>query len=390
MDVEREGHATRVDPGTSQVAFPGPLVPSREDAALAVALTVLILFESSTHDGGLSPAVVLMTLPLAWRRLQPLLVFGLITMGAVVASAAPYVGLAAVMIAAYSVGAYARHRLVSLGVLVATATAIVAIYGSHAMPDVPAVLGPYLLIVPLWVAGQAISTRQMRADAFEDRATRLEREQEAATQAAIAEERGRIARELHDVVAHSVSVMLVQAGAARHILGTAPDQARESLLAVEASGREAMADLRHLLGVLHDDGEGMTLAPQPGAEQIESLVRRVGEAGLPVALRIEGQPRPLPPGINLTVYRIVQEALTNALKHAGLARTEVILDYRAAELKIEVLDEGNDPCDNGRHGHGLVGMQERVALYGGTLEAGPRLERGYAVRAWLPLGGVGT
>jgi signal transduction histidine kinase len=299
------------------------------------------------------------------------------------------VGITAVMIAAYSVGAHARYRLLSLGVLVATATAIVAAYGNNALPPVPAYLGPYLLVVPLWVAGHAIRTRQQRADAFEDRATRLEREQEAATRAAVEAERGRIARELHDVVAHSVSVMLVQAGAARHVLDTAPEQTREALLAVEASGREAMADLRHLLGVLNDDGEGLALAPQPGIEQIESLVRRVGEAGLPVVLRIEGQPGPLPPGINLTAYRIVQEALTNALKYAGLARTEVVLEYHTSELKVEVMDEGTGHYgrEDGEQGRGLVGMQERVALYGGSLEAGPRLERGYAVRAWLPLDG---
>jgi signal transduction histidine kinase len=151
-----------------------------------------------------------------------------------------------------------------------------------------------------------------------------------------------------------------------------------------------MAELRRLLGVLNDDGEGVALAPQPGIEGLDSLVRRVEEAGLPVVLRTEGQPRPIPPGVSLAAYRIVQEALTNALKHAGMARTTVLLEYREAELKVEVLDEGTGVCgsEEGERGHGLVGMRERVALYGGTLEAGPRLERGYAVRAWLPLNGV--
>jgi signal transduction histidine kinase len=249
--------------------------------------------------------------------------------------------------------------------------------------------GPYAILVPLWLVGNAIRSRQLRADAFEDRATRLEREREQVTQAALAEERARIARELHDVVAHNVSVMIVQAGAARHVLKTSPEQATGALRAVEASGREAMAELRHLLGLLSPDGGDMGLAPQPGVEQLESLVRRVGEAGLPIKLHIEGQLRPLPPGIDLTAYRIVQEALTNALKYAGLARTDVILDYRESGLKVEVLDDG--PGNSGREGaatgHGLVGMRERVALYGGTLEAGPRLGQGYAVRAWLPLEG---
>jgi len=187
----------------------------------------------------------------------------------------------------------------------------------------------------------------------------------------------------------------VQAGAARHVVRTSPEQAYEALLAVETCGREAMTELRRLLGVLNHDGDddGVSLGPQPGVTQLHSLVGRVGETGLPVSLRVEGQPRPLLPSVDLTVYRIVQEALTNALKYTNLAHTEVILDYREAELKVEILDEGPGRAVRGgeegeggpRVGHGLVGMRERVALYGGTLEAGPRLERGYAVRAWLPL-----
>ncbi len=193
------------------------------------------------------------------------------------------------------------------------------------------------------------------------------------------------------MVAHSVGVMVVQAGAARHILSKSPQQADEALRAVESSGREAMAELRHLLGLLNQDDDQVALAPQPGLDQLDSLVRRVGEAGLPVTLHVEGRTRPLPPGLDLAAYRVVQEALTNALKYAGLARTDVILDYREDELKIEVLDDGpgRSAAAGTGAGHGLVGMRERLALYGGTLEAGPRLERGYAVRAWLPLDGVG-
>src|SRR5207248_7004203 len=203
-------------------------------------------------------------------------------------------------------GAYSRYRLLSLGVVVVTATVIVTVFHG-ALPPLPAAAGPYAISVSLWLVGHAIRTRQLRADAFEDKATRLEREQEQATQAAIAEERARIARELHDVVAHNVSVMIVQAGAARHVLKASSEQATGALRAVEASGREAMAELRHLLGLLSPDGGDIGLAPQPGVEQLETLVRRVGEAGLPVTLHIEGQPWPLPPGIDLTAYRIVQE-----------------------------------------------------------------------------------
>jgi signal transduction histidine kinase len=357
------------------------------DVLLAGALGALLLLETASSAGGLvTPAVLLAPVALAWRRRQPLLVFLLVFVGAIIAAnGAPYTTIAAVVVAAYSLGAYYPRRGLSFGIIAASGTLALVVFGGR-LPPMPEDIGPYALLVPFWLAGTAIQSRQVRADAFESKAARLEREQELATQQAMAEERARIARELHDVVAHSVSVMVVQAGAARLILKTAPDRAHEALLSVEASGREAMTELRHLLGVLSEEGDGISLTPQPGLEQVESLVRRVGDAGLPVRLHIEGQPRPLAPGVNLTAYRIVQEALTNALKYAGLARTEVILGYREHELKVEILDEGTGaaPREDEEAGHGLVGMRERVALYGGTLEAGPRLEQGYAVRAWLP------
>lgn len=367
------------------------MAPFVADALLASVLTVLLLVEASTGDVRWQPlkaAALLLTLPLAWRRRQPLLVFGLVVMGAVIAiRPVQYVGFVSVMIAAYSVGAYGRYRLLSLGVLLLTATAILAIFGG-VLPPIPDVAGPYLVLLPIWLVGDALRAWRLRAATSENRATRLEWEQEQATRVAIAAEQARIARELHDVVAHNVSVMVVQAGAARHVLRASPDQATAALLAVEASGREAMTELRRLLGLLsHDDAE-VALAPQPGLEQLTALVRRVRAAGLPVELRIEGQPQALPPGLDLAAYRIVQEALTNALKYAGGARTEVVLTYRQDELKVEVLDEGPGGPTHAREtprGRGLIGMRERVSLYGGTLEAGSRLDRGYAVRAWLPL-----
>jgi len=360
------------------------------DLVLALALSVAILIESGfTGYESLQPAVLLTTVPLIWRRRYPLLAFGLAVMGAVLSNSAPFVGLTCIVIAAYSVSVYSNEVLYALLVLIGTATAVVIRYGDGAMPSIPGSYGPFLLLLPVWLVGQQVRARQVRADASESKAMRLEREQDAATRAAIAEERGRVARELHDVVAHSVSVMLVQAGAARHVLATAPDQAREALLAVESSGREAMAELRHLVGVLHEDGAGGALAPQPGADGIEPLIRRVREAGLPVTLWIEGEPFPLSPGLNLALYRIVQEALTNALKYSGMAKTSVVLEYREAELKVAILDEGTGmaPSDGTSQGRGLIVMQDRVALYGGTFEAGPRLTRGFAVRAWLPLAG---
>jgi signal transduction histidine kinase len=366
------------------------LRPPVADVALALVVSIVAVLEAISGPWG-TPAVLLMTLPLIWRRRQPLAVFLLIAAVAVgVFQQAPYAGLTAVMIAAYSVGTYSLHRLLSLGVIFATATIIATVF--HAgWPPLPDASAPYVIVLSMWLVGNAIRSRQLRADALADKATRLEREREQATREAVAAEHARIARELHDVVAHSVSVMVVQAGAARHILNKSPHQADEALRAVESSGREAMAELRHLLGLLNHEDDQITLTPQPGLDQLDSLVRRVGEAGLPITLHVEGRPCPLPPGLDLAAYRIVQEALTNALKHADLARTDVILEYREGELKIEILDDGpgrSAGADAGA-GHGLVGMRERVALYGGTLEAGPRLERGYAVRAWLPLDGGG-
>jgi len=371
------------------------------DVAVALVLTALIQgdgllgADASFHDPPVNAATaLLMTAPLVWRRRYPLVVFGLVLFGLIVTftgdvtahATLAWAAVTALVLAAYSVGAYSRYRLASLAALAVTATVIFIALGGG-LPAPPSVAVPYAVLLLPWVVGQALRTRQARADVFRERAMRLEREQEFATRAALADERARIARELHDVVAHNVSVMVVQAGAARSVLDPSQVDVREALLAVEASGREAMTELRTLLGLLSHDGDDVGLTPQPGLDQVPSLVKRVSEAKLPVELRVEGTPRPLPPGLNLAAYRIVQEALTNALKYAGLARTEVVLDYREGELKVEVLDDGpgERAAAGSAPGHGLVGMRERVALYGGRLEAGPRLERGYAVRAWLPL-----
>jgi signal transduction histidine kinase len=364
---------------------PSPLLI---DAALALALAVAALWEE--RGGAIDVrAVVLLTAPLICRRRWPLLVFGLVVLGAVmVVPAAPYVGIASIMVAAYSVGAYDRYSLLSLVLLASTATFIAVAFRAE-LPALPEHTVPFLVTIPLWLVGYALRTRQLRADALADRAARLEREQELATRAALAEEQARIARELHDVVAHNVSMMVVQAGAALEVQTSHPEQTRAALLAIESTGRGAMTELRSLLGILSDTGEDLTLAPQPGVAQLASLVQQVRDAGLPVELRIQGQQRPLPAGIELTVFRVVQEALTNALKHSGLARTDVILTYQETELKLEVLDQGTGArSPTGQEpGRGLIGMRERIALYGGTIEAGPRLPHGFAIRAWLPLTG---
>jgi signal transduction histidine kinase len=209
-----------------------------------------------------------------------------------------------------------------------------------------------------------------------------QRLREAAT-----DERRRVARELHDVVSHAVSVMVIQAGAARQVLNRSPGQAEDSLLSIEATGHEAMNDLRAFLGALNDDDQASELAPQPGVDRLSSLVERVREAGLPAALEVEGTPRSLPASLDVTVYRIVQEALTNALRYARRAATLVRLSYEPMMLRVEILDDGPATDTDGvaGSGRGLVGMRERASLVGGRLEAGPRIGGGYAVRAWLPL-----
>ncbi|MDQ3889317.1 MAG: histidine kinase [Actinomycetota bacterium] len=239
-----------------------------------------------------------------------------------------------------------------------------------------------LVVSPIaWAIGRALRDRGRRAADLEARAEHLER----ARAEAVAGERATIARELHDVIAHSVSVMTVQAGAARLLLDEEPSRARESLLAVEETGRQALAEMRRLLGILRGDEHETRLAPQPGIGELDALVEQVRAAGLPVDLVVEGEPAPLAPGIDLAAYRVVQEALTNALKHAGAARARVLIRYRATALELAVTNNGTGRANGGRGGHGLIGMRERVALYGGELEAGPRADGGYAVRASLPL-----
>jgi signal transduction histidine kinase len=218
-----------------------------------------------------------------------------------------------------------------------------------------------------------------------NRRARIVREQERAAADAVAEERTRIAREMHDVVAHAIGVMVVQAGAARTVIDRDPVAAKEAIGRVEETGRMGLAEMRRLIGVLTDDGSGAARSPQPGLGGLDALVATVRTAGLPVEVVRSGEPRPLPVGADLTAYRIVQEALTNVLKHAGAAHARVSLQYDEAGVGIEVADDGRGPAPTTDPGHGLVGMRERVALFGGTLETAPRPGGGFVVRARLPI-----
>jgi signal transduction histidine kinase len=236
-----------------------------------------------------------------------------------------------------------------------------------------------------WLIGLLVSRTFHEAERARERAARAEREREERARLAVTDERARIARELHDVVGHSVSVMTVQASAARRLLRPQQEKEREALLVVEKTGREAMAEMRRMVGVLRRPEEAPALAPQPSLEQIETLVEHTREAGLPVDLRIEGKPVQLPPGVDLTAYRLVQEALTNTMKHARASSAEVVVRYGDGDVELTISDDGVGGADGDSGGHGLVGMRERVSVYGGELEAGPRADGGFRLRARLPI-----
>ena len=247
-----------------------------------------------------------------------------------------------------------------------------------------------LLFGIAWLAGFALNARAEQADAAEARAAQAERERETAARIAVAEERARIARELHDIVAHAVSVMVLQVGAVRHKLSEDLADESDALRGVEGAGRTALAEMRRLLAAMRNDGDDLELGPQPGLDSVGSLVAEVERAGLPVGLHVEGEAAPLPRAIELSAYRIVQEALTNALKHAHAHRADVTLRYGPDDLRIEVRDDGSGggATSNGP-GYGLVGVRERVKIYGGTMTAGAAPEGGFVLDATLPLRGDG-
>ncbi len=333
------------------------------------------------------------TLPLYWRRRAPLAVLGAVMACLVIPDAAYGIGnnasapFAGILVAVYASGAYTNRRDGRIAAALIAAMVLVSAIsiGEDVAGDV-VFIGAILFAV--WGAATAVRSRQELAVALAARTVELEQEREETAKLAVAEERARIARELHDVVAHSVSIMIVQAGAERRAIGGERPETSEVLATIEDTGRAAMAEMRRLLDMLRRSDDELELAPQPSLRFLDGLVEQVREAGMPVELRIEGEPRKLAPGIDLSAYRIVQEALTNALKHAGPAQARVIVRYGERELDIEIADDGTGAVVAAPEGgHGLVGMRERVALFGGDLAAGASLDGGYAVRARLPLAG---
>jgi signal transduction histidine kinase len=260
--------------------------------------------------------------------------------------------------------------------------------------NIPGHLTAELVFVPVnfgisWAAGFALRERAEKAEAAEMRATQAEREREAAARVAVAEERARIARELHDIVAHAVCVMVLQVGAVRHKLPDGLAEDRDALKDVERAGRTALAEMRRLLAAIRPDGDKAELVPQPGLDGLDSLLQQIGRAGLPVELHVDGKPFPLPRGIELSAYRIVQEGLTNALKHARATDADVTVRYWPDELEIEVRDNGQGSATSDGLGHGLVGVRERVKIYGGEMTAGAASGGGFVLSTRLPISGDG-
>jgi signal transduction histidine kinase len=272
------------------------------------------------------------------------------------------------------------------------AVGLAVVVGSAAVLDhqIPGHTTAELVFVPMefgisWLAGFAVRERAVKAEVAEERATVAERERDAAARIAVAEERARIARELHDVVAHAVSVMVLQVGAVRHKLPEELDEDREALNDVERAGRTALTEMRRLLAAMRTDEDGAELAPQPGLDGLDSLAAEVGRAGLPVRLHVEGERFPLPRTIDLSAYRIVQEGLTNALKHARASAADVTVRYRPHELRLEVRDDGAGAAASDGLGHGLVGIRERVKIYGGEMSAGKANGGGFLLSTRLPV-----
>jgi signal transduction histidine kinase len=381
-----------------------PLVADGLLALLAAGLSLAEL-QSFPSPRDRSPInimfVLLQTLPLVVRRRAPFPVFAIAAAALAVQGSlqlrSPLFAFLAFNLAVYSLAAYGERRLavtgvavwaclltVRLGYLIATRSPHVTITGLRDVVD------DYVLLAAAWTLGEGVRQRRTHAAELEDRAARLEREREAKARQAAVQERLRIARELHDVVAHSLSVIGVQAGAARLVLDSAatPGRARAAVAAIEATANRAMAEMRRALGILRDtERAGVALAPLPGLGQLPALLDQLRAAGLPVDLTVQGTPRPVAQSVDLSLYRIVQEALTNALRHASASRAHVAVGYGGGAITVEVSDDGRGPPPAAARsqGAGTVGMRERVALFGGELQVGARPQGGYAVRVCLPV-----
>ena len=374
---------------------------------MAVALSVVLVLELSLGSNITGPAWanyvcgVVATAAVAWRRPWPVWALAVQLISVLVSTAFggdlaenPFSPFLAVIVVMYGVGSYAPRAWSYFGVGIGVLGMILINLVGDSPSDAGSYIGTSLLAVVLpWAAGRAVKEWAQRALELERVNQALKAEQEQRSLLAVADERSRIARELHDVVAHSISVMVVQAEGARRMMDRDPKRAKAALDQIEGTGRAALVEMRRLLGVLRKERDGVVRTPQPGTGTLDMLVDRAQEAGLDVRVAIEGQRKTLPAGIDVSVFRIIQEALTNALKHAGPTRADVLLTYHPDSIEVEIVDagivngyepEGSDP-ENPQHG--LLGMKERVSLYGGEIATGPCEDGrdGYRVWARIPL-----
>jgi len=337
------------------------------------------------------------TLPLLVRRRHPLVVFAITWVATLFYVVGMYPGggpILGTLFAIYACAAHAPSRRAGLvAMAVAGLTSIYFFFVPELKTGLDDALSMYAFLVTAWLLGDNMRIRRAYVTTVEERAERLERERDVEAQRAVLEERARIARELHDVVAHGMSVMVVQAGAARRTLSGSPELAAEAIGNVESTGRSALEEMRRLVSVLRASTDGTEEVgeaprlPQPQPDDLDKLIVGCRDAGLDVSLQVSGDERPLPPGLGLVVYRIVQEALTNTIRHAGPARASVCLDYQPEVVTVTVTDDGRGAAaepPSGGPGHGLAGMRERVVLYGGRLTAGPQAGGGFRVVARLP------
>ncbi len=371
----------------------------RADVALALGLFALkeaFVFTGTLMSGGSSlldvVSAAVLTLPLAWRRRAPLAVAAIVAAAIAVDDLvagwdSAVISFDCSIIAAYSAGAHARQRHAAIALAALLAANLVDALGAPGNRAGNLALGIVVFSLVPWLVGQALRRERSRTAQLRELATQLEAEREKRTLDAVAAERGRIARELHDSIAHAISVIAVQADAASKLLRRDPDRARQPLETIQATARAALAEMRQTVGVLRDTGERAPLGPQRGVIDLERLVQEVERSGLPVTLTLTGGVRPLPATLDLAVYRIVQEGLTNVRKHAGPAQARVTINYEPDSLEVVIADDGHltaPPSDGG--GHGLVGVGERVTLLGGELKAAPAADGGFVLQARLPLG----
>jgi signal transduction histidine kinase len=381
--------------------------PHAVDAVLALAFTAAALGtvaervgekDAYRNDDAFGIVLLLLqTLPIAVRSVAPLAALTVSVSAISAHIALGYEGIPAGTFAGlvilYSAASLTDARQGALAALMTFAGITIYFTTDRGNPSLAAAISTYATYAVGWGLGTYARSRREYTNVVEERASLLEREREVRAREAVADERARIARELHDIVGHALNLIVIQSGGAQRVFDSKPDLARDSLVSIESTSRQALVDMERMLEMLRDaQPPGEELGPQPGLGDVDRLATQVTEAGLPVSVSVEGTPVTLAPSIDLSAYRIIQEALTNALKHAGPAQASVTVRYAPHELQLEITDDGRGAArvrsDSDRGGRGLIGMKERVAVFGGELSVGPRPEGGYRVHVRLPIGGA--